>query len=84
MLNTYRDEISQLDDEIIKLLERRFEVTQDVGKFKKTNSIEILNESREQLIMDKIKGLGLNHETSIVDVYTYLMLVSKKQQEDLC
>lgn len=84
MLNTYRDEISQLDDEIIKLLERRFEVTQDVGKFKKSNCIEILNESREQLIIDKIKSLDLNHETSIVDIYTYLMLVSKKQQEDLC
>lgn len=84
MLNTYRDEISQLDDEIIKLLECRFEVTQDVGKFKKTNCIEILNESREQLIIDKIKSLDLNHETSIVDIYTYLMLVSKKQQEDLC
>ncbi len=80
MLDKYRIEIDQIDNQILNLLDERFELTKQVGEYKKENNIEVLNSNREQIIINKIKELNLKHEDEVINVYLSLMDISKDQQ----
>lgn len=80
MLEQYRNEIDQLDKEILELLDKRFNVTKLVGEYKRDNNIEVLNQSREDAIITKIKAQKLENEAQIIAVYIALMNISKDQQ----
>lgn len=80
MLDKYRQEINQIDREIIQLLERRFSITKAVGEYKKENNIPILNRDREQEIIRKIEKLQLENEPYVIEIYLQLMAISKEQQ----
>lgn len=82
MLNKYRAEIDQLDQQIIELLDKRFEVTKLVGEYKAENSLPILNSDREKAIITQIKAMDLNHEPEIINVYIALLHISKGQQDE--
>lgn len=82
MLNKYRAEIDQLDHQIIQLLDKRFEVTKQVGEYKAKNNLPILNQDREEEIIKQIKARGLAHEQQVIAVYAGLMNVSKGQQDE--
>lgn len=82
MLDKYRSEIDQLDDQIITLLNKRFEVTSQVGKYKRENQIAILNSQREQAIISKIKQLNLSNQSAVVDTYQALIEISKRYQDE--
>ncbi len=80
MLDKYRTEIDQIDNQILNLLDERFELTKQVGEYKKEHNIEVLNSNREQIIINKIKELNLMHEEEVINVYISLMNISKDQQ----
>ncbi len=82
MLNKYRDEIDNLDEQIIELLDKRFDVTKLVGEYKAKNGVPILNQRREQAIISKLKMMNLRHEDEIIDLYLALMNISKRQQDE--
>lgn len=80
MLNQYRNQINQLDDEIIALLDKRFAITKAVGDYKRANGIEVLNQAREEIIINRIKACNLEYEHDVIAVYLALMDISKDQQ----
>lgn len=80
MLDKYRQEINQIDEELINLLEKRFTVTKAIGEFKKENNIPVLNKNREQEIVEKIQALDLDNEKFIIELYLQLMKIAKDQQ----
>ncbi len=80
MLEQYRNEIDQLDQEILQLLDKRFNVTKLVGEYKRENSIDVLNQNREDAIINKIKAQNLENEAQIIAVYIAMMNISKDQQ----
>lgn len=82
MLDKYRDEIDSLDREIISLLDKRFEVTEKVGNYKKENNIPVLNQNREAAIITKLKQLNLKHQSQVIDAYIAIMDISKRQQDE--
>ncbi len=82
MLGNYRNQINQLDDQIIELLDQRFTVTKKVGDYKRENNIEVLNQNREQQILNKISELNLVNEKEVLEMYKLLMDVSKRQQHE--
>lgn len=82
MLDKYRNEIDQLDQEIISLLDQRFEVTKQVGIYKKENNIPVLNQNREASIIAKLEALNLSHQSQVIDAYIAIMDISKKQQDE--
>lgn len=81
MLENYRNEIDEIDEQLINLLNARFAVTKNVGEYKRKNNLPILNNSREEQIINKIKSCNLEHQDLIIDVYMEIMNISKGQQD---
>ena len=65
-LTTLREQINQMDDELLALLGQRMKVADKIGAYKKTNNITILQTNRWNEILDRAfqKGelLGLSKE----------------------
>lgn len=82
MLNQYRDGIDKIDKEIEQLLEKRFELTKAVGEYKKKNKLDIQNTNRENEVFENIRSLNLENEKYIIEIYKYIMGISKEQQSE--
>ncbi len=80
-LEDLRNEIDKIDNELVLLLQKRFDVTNQVGEYKKQNNILVNHPSREDDIINSIKKLKLSNEEEIVHLYKALFLISKKSQE---
>jgi chorismate mutase len=65
-LEAMRQQINQLDDELLQVLSTRMKVAQKIGEYKKSNDITILQTNRWNEILDRAvsKGskLGLSDE----------------------
>jgi chorismate mutase len=66
-----REQINQLDDELITLLGQRMKIADQIGAYKKKNNITILQASRWNEILDKayIKANNLGLSKEFVDKY---------------
>ena len=66
ILGELRGQIDMFDDQLIDLIEQRMNVAETIGKYKKDNTITILQNQRWEEIIRKVatKGLskGLSHE----------------------
>ncbi|MFC0234261.1 chorismate mutase [Vagococcus entomophilus] len=83
MLENERRKIDQLDQEIIRLLEQRFDTVQTIAKVKKEQSIPILDESREQIILEKVASYVTNksYVSAIQTIYQEMMSSSRAYQK---
>ncbi len=65
-LDKLREQINQLDDELMLLLGQRMKVADQIGKYKKDNNVTILQTNRWNQILDRAYGksdkLGLSRE----------------------
>lgn len=50
-LQTYRKEINELDQQLIKLLAKRFELVKAIGELKRKHNLPIQDENREKKIV---------------------------------
>lgn len=84
-LNSLRGQINEIDEELVELFKRRMEVVYKVANFKIENSMEVLDRSREEQIINK-------HLNSVVDenlkgeLHEFLediLLISRKAQQKL-
>lgn len=83
-LNQLRKEIDAIDSQLLTLFEQRMEVVKNVALFKKEHKIPILNNSREDAILEKI-----SKEIKKEDLLPYaeeyfknLMELSKEYQKE--
>ena len=74
-LDNLRKKIDSLDSEIIRLLNERIEIVQQIGNAKKESGAEIYVPSRERAVFEKIKGLnkGPLPEESAHAIYREIM-----------
>ncbi len=79
-LQQERSKIDEIDQEIIKLLDRRIKSVKEIGKYKRDNAIPILDESREKLIFEKIMNMEIENKKEICEIYSELMNVTKAMQ----
>src|SRR5690606_18543589 len=54
-LEAYRQEIDAIDDELIKLLHKRMQISEAIGNLKRANNITILQTKRWQSIYDRLQ-----------------------------
>lgn len=54
LLKSLRNQIDTIDEEIIYLLSRRFEIVKQIGLIKKKNNIEILQSERWNSLMENL------------------------------
>lgn len=84
-LNKAREEISNIDKEIVKLLEKRFDIVIEVGKYKKKNNLPVYDEVREKQVVENCMNFLDNKDYSkyIDDIYFQVMRTCKDIQNHL-
>ena len=55
-LQEYRQEIDVVDENIVKLLEKRFLIVQKMFEHKKYNGVELIDKKREQEILNNLQS----------------------------
>ena len=58
-LKQYRNKIDKTDEKIVELFAERFKVVRKIGEFKKNNNIQIIDSSRFQKVLKKVKSIAL-------------------------
>ena len=81
MINELRGKIDTIDNQIIELLDERFDVAKAIGEEKKKNNIQVLDSKREQVILDKVDSkASKEHAEYIKQIYIKIMEESKEYQ----
>lgn len=82
-LEILRNEIDEIDKELVRLYEKRMETVLQVGQYKKEKNIPVLNASREKEVIEKnVKHLkNKEYEKQVEDLFLKMMEDSKKLQE---
>lgn len=86
MIDDIRKQIDRIDIELINLLAKRMELVVQIGKEKKVSGEEVLQATRESVVIDKAKlladTLGLD-DTFITNLYSVILVESRKIQRDV-
>lgn len=82
-LSDYRLKIDEIDKEITKNFEKRMEISEDIANYKKDNNLPILNSSREDQVIEKVKSYLQNKELEdgLEKLYRCIMETSRDFQE---
>lgn len=84
-LQEIRKEIDAVDSELVKLFEKRMEITTKVAQFKMETGKAVLDREREQAKLEAISGLVTNdaNRRGINEIFTQIMAASRKYQYSL-
>lgn len=82
MIDELRKEIDKLDNEIIALLDKRFDCSKAIGEEKKKIQKQVLDSNREQIILDKVEAQSnKEHAPYIQEIYKKIMEQSREYQK---
>lgn len=81
-LGKIRDEIDLVDKQIIELYEARMKLCKDVAEYKISTGKQVLDRTREQQKLDKVKELASKEfdPKGVEDLFKCLMSMSRKMQ----
>lgn len=77
-INSLRTQINTIDDEIMALLDQRFDIVKRIGALKHSTKAPVEDSSRETTILDK--AMSFTYETEIKTIYKTVFTVSKNLQ----
>ena len=82
-LDRIRQEIDQIDDQIVKLLEERMHLVEGVVDYKKASGKAILDTKREEVIFEKVRNRVSNkkYEETIVETFSDILKRSRDYQD---
>ena len=82
-LDIIRQEIDQIDDQIVKLLEERMHLVEGVVAYKKTSGKPILDTKREEAIFEKVRSRVSNkkYEETIIATISDILKRSRDYQD---
>lgn len=81
-LNIIRQEIDQVDQELVALLEKRIALVTKVAAYKRATGKAILDTSREKVVLNKVASRVQNKdfETTLVNTFADIMKNSRDYQ----
>ncbi len=82
-LEQIRKQIDFIDNEILRLIKKRFEYSETLVKVKFNEGLKIYDEVRERKILDKIKINSGEFEKYVLPVFVEILTSSKLIQQDL-
>ncbi len=84
-LKELRDKIDDIDDQLLKLIQERFEIVDEVRKYKEVNNITIVDKNRETQILNRLSEnyQGILSKEEIKDIFRKIIGVSTHVQERL-
>ncbi|WP_247944719.1 chorismate mutase [Streptococcus oralis] len=82
-LDIIRQEIDQIDDQIVKLLEERMHLVEGVVAYKKASGKPILDSKREEVIFEKVKNRveDKRYQETIVTTFSDILKRSRDYQD---
>ena len=82
-LASIRQEIDQIDDQIVKLLEERMHLVEGVVAYKKASRKPILDTKREEIIFEKVRNRVTNksYQETIVSTFSDILKRSRDYQD---
>lgn len=82
-IEDWRIRIDELNDEIIALLNKRATYATEIGKLKKELGLPVLDESREQAVLEKVGALtkGPLTSDSIKAIFRTIMAETRKVED---
>jgi chorismate mutase len=83
-MNEYRQQLDSLDDQIIELIGRRFEVSRSIGDYKRLHHLDVHNPAREERLRRRLDVLSERHHVDpklCADIYDLILHYSKAVQE---
>jgi chorismate mutase len=84
-LNSLRNELDEIDEKVLKLLSKRFDITLNVGKYKHKNNLEIFQQNREIKLLDSKIKIGLEFgldKIFVKEIFQKIMDESKNKQKE--
>lgn len=79
-----RNQIDQIDGELLKLFEKRMQIVSQVAAYKKEHQLPILNQQREDAVIEEKSALAQPQMQEYVkSFFTTLMEISKCYQQNL-
>ena len=84
-LNTLRQEIDDIDRQLVALFEQRMAVTHQVGLYKLANGIPVLDRSREEQVLAGKAALLQDKALTgdVTELFEAIMAISRRQQQSL-
>ena len=82
-LDIIRQEIDQIDDQIVKLLEERMHLVEEVVAYKKASGKPILDTKREAVIFEKVRSRveDKRYQETIVATFSDILKRSRDYQD---
>ena len=82
-LDSIRQEIDQIDDQIVKLLEERMHLVEGVVAYKKASGKTILDTKREAVIFEKVRNRveDKRYQETIVATFSDILKRSRDYQD---
>lgn len=77
-----RKKIDEIDNKLIKLLDKRFKITDQIGQIKKEKRLTVENKAREEEIFYKIEQDAM-YNSEIKEIFELIMKISKERQNNL-
>lgn len=82
-LEQIREQIDFIDNEVLRLIKKRFEYSETLAKVKFNEGLKIYDEVRERKILDKIKINSGEFEKYVLPIFVEILTSSKLIQQDL-
>lgn len=80
-LDELRKNIDEIDDKLLKLFEKRMNISHQVALYKIENGLKVFQSERENAIIDKVRDKAPNGlENSVETLFTTIMDIGKSRQ----
>lgn len=83
-LNEARNEIDKIDDELLRLLLRRLELSKAIGTIKKEGNMPTFDQTREDEIFDRLNAASMEKYEYIEPIFKEILRTSKEIQNKIC
>ena len=82
-LESYREQMSKLDEQLVQLFLERMQLSKEIGIYKKKNHLPIFQAEREKLVLEKVTAMTTNSQEKkcIETLFQMIMNLSKEVQE---
>lgn len=80
-LNSLRKKINKIDNNLLKLISKRFEICKKIGKFKNKNNIKIYDKKREKLIFKNLKEKSKKYKLNEKCIEKVFKIIIKNSRE---
>ena len=83
-MDDYRNQINDIDKEIVKLYTERMEVVKKIGQYKKENNLPVKDSRREKELLEKITEMaGDEYENDVRSLYSLMFELSRSSQRKM-